>query len=70
MIYVGRSAWLEDGGRDWVVYNTGPSGTRPGQMRRLRMTELLDYPQPEWRPIAGNSNFLGVYRWNILREGN
>jgi hypothetical protein len=29
--------------------------------------DLLDHPQPEWRPVPGNPNFLGVFRWNILR---
>jgi len=30
--------------------------------------ELLRHPSPRWRPLEGNHNFLGVYRWNILRE--
>lgn len=69
------------GGELLVVYNTGedhsPNGPRPsrgdrghgkaGEMRRVPMNELLDHPQPQWRPLAGNPNFLGVYRWNILR---
>lgn len=69
------------GGESLVVYNTGadhsPHGPRPvgrdanhgkaGEMRRVRLSELLDHPQPQWRPLPGNPNFLGVYRWNILR---
>jgi hypothetical protein len=39
----------------------------PGELRRVLLSELLDHPQPQWRPVAGNPNFLGVYRWNILR---
>ncbi|MGD0154450.1 MAG: DUF1175 family protein [Terracidiphilus sp.] len=64
-----------------VVYDTGPDhgqsphGRRPvrggpgqpGEIRRVLLSELLDHPQPQWRPLAGNPNFLGVYRWNILR---
>jgi uncharacterized protein len=50
-----------------VVYHTGPDHGRPGELRRVRIAELLDHPQPQWRPVAGNPNFLGVYRWNILR---
>lgn len=50
-----------------VVYDTGPDHGRPGELRRVRISELLDHPQPEWRPITSNPNFLGVYRWNILR---
>ncbi len=77
MIFVGRSQWLfgagpdrgrpESGADDFLVYDTGPIGKARGQMRRMRLTELLRYPSPRWRPLAGNSNFLGVYRWNILR---
>jgi uncharacterized protein len=50
-----------------VVYHTGPDHGRPGELRRMLVAELLDHPQPEWRPVPGNPNFLGVYRWNILR---
>jgi uncharacterized protein YfaT (DUF1175 family) len=50
-----------------VVYDTGPDHDQPGQLRRVLLSELLDHPQPQWRPLAGNPNFLGVYRWNILR---
>lgn len=50
-----------------VVYDTGPDHGRPGQLRRVALAELLDHPEPQWRPIPSNPNFLGVYRWNILR---
>jgi len=64
-----------------VVYDTGPDysphgqepvrggpdhGT-PGELRRVLLADLLDNPQPQWRPLPSNPNFLGVYRWNILR---
>jgi uncharacterized protein len=74
MIYVGESAWLPAPNSDWrqaiVVYHTGPIGQSPGEMRRVTLADLLANPSPRWRPVAGNSNFLGVYRWNILREDN
>ena len=50
-----------------VVYDTGPDHGEPGELRRVLLSELLDHPQPQWRPTPGNPNFLGVYRWNILR---
>ena len=50
-----------------VVYDTGTDHGRPGELRRVALAELLDHPQPQWRPLPGNPNFLGVYRWNILR---
>lgn len=66
MIYVGRSsAGAED---DWVVYHTGPDGRWPGEIRRVTLASLLQHPDARWRPLASNPNFLGVYRWNILRE--
>jgi uncharacterized protein YfaT (DUF1175 family) len=57
----------EAGARARVVYHTGPDHDRPGELRRVLLSELLDHPQPQWRPVVQNPNFLGVYRWNILR---
>lgn len=71
MIYLGKSQ-LESSPENWVVYHTGPvnqaASKHPGEMRRLRVAELVAHPQPRWRPVAGNPAFLGVYRWNILGE--
>ena len=53
---------------NWAVYHTGPIGTGPGEVRRVALDDLLHHPDPRWRPLPQNSNFLGVYRWNILRE--
>jgi uncharacterized protein YfaT (DUF1175 family) len=50
-----------------VVYDTGTDHGKAGELRRVLLAELLDHPQPQWRPIPDNPNFLGVYRWNILR---
>jgi uncharacterized protein len=55
-------------GRDAaVVYDTGMDHGRAGELRRVALAELLDHPEPQWRPLVSNPNFLGVYRWNILR---
>lgn len=53
---------------DWAVYHTGPIGTGPGEVRRVTLDDLLHHPDIRWRPIPQNSNFLGVYRWTVLRE--
>jgi hypothetical protein len=66
MIFVGRSHFGDGDG--WVVYHTGPNGKWPGEMRRVTLTSLLHHPDARWRPEISNPNFLGVYRWNILRE--
>jgi hypothetical protein len=52
----------------WVVYHTGPIENHSGEMRRVLLADLLHHPDPRWRPTPSNPNFLGVYRWNILRE--
>ncbi len=74
MVFIGRSQWISGAGTetatDIVVYHTGRIHGRPGEMRRTSVAELLQHPSPRWRPAAGNENFLGVYRWNILRETN
>jgi uncharacterized protein YfaT (DUF1175 family) len=61
MILTGRE-------HDWAVYHTGPTATGPGEVRRVALTDLIHHPDSRWRPIPQNTNFLGVYRWNILRE--
>ena len=50
-----------------VVYDTGEDHGKPGELRRVLLAELLNHPQLQWRPLPDNPNFLGVYRWNILR---
>jgi uncharacterized protein YfaT (DUF1175 family) len=54
-------------GQPVVVYDTGTDHGKAGELRRVALAELLDHPQPQWRPLPENPNFLGVYRWNILR---
>jgi uncharacterized protein YfaT (DUF1175 family) len=67
MIYVGRSQ-IEPGATRWIVYHTGPSQESKGEIRRVSVAELMHHPSPQWRPLEGNPNFLGVYRWNLLRS--
>ena len=54
---------------DWLVYHTGPIGKAKGEIRRVSMEDLMHHPDARWHPVPGNSSFLGVYRWNILRDG-
>lgn len=62
MVFVGRSSFERDGD-DWLVYHTGDD---PGEVRKVRLTDLLKHPAPRWRPISGNPNFVGVFRLNLL----
>lgn len=66
MIFIDRSD-ITPGRSSYVVYHTGPDDGGTGEIRRLALDEVLRYPDPQWRPVAENPNFLGVFRWNILR---
>lgn len=68
MIYLGASL-VQNDGRRYILYHTGPTGADPGEIRRPAVEELIRFPRPEWRPLASNPSFLGVFRWNILWEG-
>lgn len=71
MVFVGRSRLFKGAdGESILVYHTGPNGKTPGEMRRVTLNQLLQHPSPRWRPETGNSNFLGVYRWNILKDSD
>lgn len=77
MVFVGESIF-EPGPSDWLVYHTGPSSPRdaaasgrhsaappapdPGEVRKVRLADLLQHPAPRWRPVATNPAFVGVYR--------
>ena len=65
MIFLGASQ-VDRARGPFLLYHTGPDG----EIRRPAVSELGEHPQPQWRPVPGNSNFLGVFRWNILRSGD
>ncbi len=65
MVFLGQSQ-IEPDNHKYVVYHTGPVNKTAGEIRRLRIDELIRHPQPRWRPVPGNSAFKGVYRWKIL----
>ena len=67
MIFLGRSQFGR-GNTHYILYHTGPTGAEPGEIRRPSTEELLGFPEPQWRPLATNPSFLGVYRWNILEK--
>lgn len=67
MIVLGPSQ-ITVGRSYYVVYDTGPEGTQDGQIKRLSFAELLHFPDPRWHPVPQNPAFLGVFRWNILKD--
>jgi uncharacterized protein YfaT (DUF1175 family) len=62
---VGPSQVVREPGR-YVVYHTG-SAEEPAY-KRLTLDQLAHYPEIDWRAVESNPYFLGVYRWNILRN--
>lgn len=65
MVFIGSSLFENDGD-DWVVYHTGPINNGPGEVRKTRLSTLMQHPAPRWRPIAANPQFVGVFRLNTL----
>ena len=55
-------------GAPMLLYHTGPegSGSQPGEVRRVRLDDLLHHPDPDFRPLPENPAFLGLYRWRLL----
>ena len=70
MIFLG-SARLgvngSNGANDWVVYHTGSSPTDKGMVKKVELSVLDHHPDPRWRPVESNKNFLGFYRLKILQ---
>ena len=65
MVFVGRS-FFDHQHDDWVVYHTGPDGEDAGEVRKVRLADLLQHPAPRWRPSSSNQHFVGVFRLAIL----
>jgi uncharacterized protein YfaT (DUF1175 family) len=61
MVFVGPSLFDHDGA-DWIVYHTGPTDTGPGEVRKVRLTDLQRHPAARWRPLAHNPSFVGIFR--------
>ena len=66
MVFVGRSMFDADGG-DWIVYHTGASDEGAGEVRKVRLSTLMQHPSPRWRPLSANPHFVGVFRLSALQ---
>ena len=66
MIYLGDSKLSDERSSDWVVYDTGASPTDEGTVKKVELSVLDHHPNPRWRPVETNPNFLGFYRLKIL----
>jgi uncharacterized protein len=67
MIFLGGARVSPNGEQDWVVYHTGASPTDKGTVKKVELSVLDRHPDPRWRPVASNRNFLGFYRLKILQ---
>ncbi len=67
MLFLGRARVEAEGAADWLVYHTGSSPGDAGEVKKVRLSVLARHPDPRWRPVAANRNFLGFYRLNILQ---
>ena len=66
MIFLGTARLAADGAQDWVVYHTGSSPTDEGTVKKVGLSVLDHHPDPRWRPVESNKNFLGFYRLKII----
>jgi uncharacterized protein len=67
MVFLGAPRVAPNGGRDWVVYHTGSTATDDGAVKKVELSVLDQHPDPRWRPIESNRNFLGFYRLKTLQ---
>ena len=67
MIFLGPARISPNGEKDWVVYHTGSSPTDKGTVKKVELSVLDHHPDPRWRPVESNKNFLGFYRLKILQ---
>jgi uncharacterized protein len=67
MIFLGQARIAANGAQDWVVYHTGSSPIDEGTVKKVELSVLDRHPDPRWRPVERNKNFLGFYRLKILQ---
>jgi uncharacterized protein YfaT (DUF1175 family) len=67
MVMLGSPHIAPNGAQDWVVYHTGSSPTDQGTVKKVQLSVLDHHPDPRWRPVESNKNFLGFYRLKILQ---
>jgi len=67
MIFLGAPRVAPNGAQDWVVYHTGSSPTDQGTVKKVELSVLDHHPDPRWRPVESNKNFLGFYRLKIIQ---
>lgn len=67
MVFLGPGRISPNGAEDWVVYHTGSTPVDEGTVKKVELSVLDHHPDPRWRPVESNRNFLGFYRLKILQ---
>ncbi|MBL8206603.1 MAG: DUF1175 family protein [Blastocatellia bacterium] len=67
MIFLGAARQANESANDWVIYHTGISPDDKGTIKKVRLSVLAQHPDPRWRPVENNKNFLGFFRLKILQ---
>jgi uncharacterized protein YfaT (DUF1175 family) len=67
MVFLGGARVSPNGERDWVVYHTGSTPNTDGTVKKVELSVLDQHPDPRWRPVENNKNFLGFYRLKLLQ---
>lgn len=67
MIFLGPARIAPNQAQDWVVYHTGSSPIDKGTVKKVELSVLDQHPDPRWRPVENNRNFLGFYRLKIIQ---
>jgi uncharacterized protein YfaT (DUF1175 family) len=67
MVVLGSPQLAPNGASDWVVYHTGSSPRDQGTVKKVQLSILDRHPDPRWRPVESNKNFLGFYRLKIMQ---
>lgn len=50
----------------WVAYHTGTVTDSDNGMRAVSIKDLMQWKDTRWRPLDGNPNFAGIYRFSFL----
>ncbi len=57
--------YLYINGRGYVIYHTGGDN---GELRLIPLEFFLNFPSAKWRIKPDNPNFLGFYRFKLLKK--
>ncbi len=59
--------YLKIEGKEYLIYHTGPSEESPGELKLISYHSIFKVKNPAFLPIEKNDNFLGFFRWKILK---